>query len=308
MSTTLELPTLGSLREEQRGLEAQLARLRRRMSARAGAGVRSRDGGRPGGNGGRAGVPRLALRLERSTRLARAGRESRGIRRRLGRAVRGGAGGHCRLDDLSLAIVLDRFRPGTGQRVADVLQLPELLTEETPSASPAMVRLAVQQASAALAESDWRSLWNKRRTAVHAGAYCWACSSRRRSRPGAGGGAVESRAGCSAPPERWPQRTYLAVMGLDQNGRLLAPRDEPLALEVRADLPLIEKSGDLWILQGRDEPLAVPRKPARPVAPDSVQIRERTADGTRREGTMAAIAPMRSSTSCRLRERHRPSN
>src|SRR5438270_5101738 len=35
---------------------------------------------------------------------------------------------------------------------------------------------------------------------------------------------------------RWPQRTYLSISGLGEGNRLLAPRDEPLALEVRADL------------------------------------------------------------------------
>ncbi len=82
-------------------------------------------------------------------------------------------------------------------------------------------------------------------------------------------------------------------MGLDRDGRLLAPRDEPLTLEVRADLPLIEASGNRWILRGRDEPLVVRRRPAAPVAPESVRVRERTAEGTWREGTMAAIAPAR---------------
>ena len=34
-----------------------------------------------------------------------------------------------RLDELTLAMTLDRHRPGTGQQIADVLQLPELLDE-----------------------------------------------------------------------------------------------------------------------------------------------------------------------------------
>src|SRR5439155_26413013 len=93
--------------------------------------------------------------------------------------------------------------------------------------------------------------------------------------------------------ERWPQQTYLTVMGLDGRGRLLAPRDEPLALEVRADLPLLEAAGNRWIVRGRDEPLVVRRRPAAPFAPESVRLRERTAEGTWREGTMAAIGPAR---------------
>ena len=36
--------------------------------------------------------------------------------------------------------------------------------------------------------------------------------------------------------ERWPQKTYLSVAGLGDRDRLLAPRDEPFAVEVRADL------------------------------------------------------------------------
>ena len=70
-----------------------------------------------------------------------------------------------RLDDLSLAMTLDRYRPGTGTRVADVLQLPGQLAESPDTVSPAMIRLAVRQASEALAVSDWASLWNRGRTA-----------------------------------------------------------------------------------------------------------------------------------------------
>src|SRR4051812_1913543 len=71
-----------------------------------------------------------------------------------------------RLDDLSLAATLDRFRPGTGGRVADVLQLPDMLGEPSEAVSPAMIRLAVRQASETLAASDWASLWNRGRTSA----------------------------------------------------------------------------------------------------------------------------------------------
>jgi hypothetical protein len=69
-----------------------------------------------------------------------------------------------RVDDLSLAILLDRFRPGTGGRIADVLQLPDQLGQPATAVSPAMIRLAVKHATEALAESDWASLWNRGRT------------------------------------------------------------------------------------------------------------------------------------------------
>ena len=74
-------------------------------------------------------------------------------------------------------MTLDRFRPGIGQQIADVLQLPGLLDEPRATASPAMVRLAVRRACAALAGSDWGTLWNRKRTALHAAALaraaCW---------------------------------------------------------------------------------------------------------------------------------------
>ena len=71
-------------------------------------------------------------------------------------------------------MTLDRFRPGTGGRIADVLQLPELLGEPADAVSPALVRLAVRRASEALAGSDWASLWNRRRTAMRGSALLFA--------------------------------------------------------------------------------------------------------------------------------------
>ncbi len=146
-----------------------------------------------------------------------------------------------RMDELSLAMTLDRYRPGTGQQIADVLQLPDLLSDPRESASPAMVRLAVGQASAALAGSDWGSLWNRRRTFVHTGALLL-------------GVLIPMMFAAFAPDparlsvarwlfgssERWPQRTYLTVMGLDDSGRLVVPRDERFMMEVRSDLPMVE--------------------------------------------------------------------
>ncbi len=178
--------------------------------------------------------------------------------------------------------------------VADVLQLPELLDEPRASASPAMVRLAVQQATSALSGSDWRSLWNRKRTLLHAGAL--ACSL-----------LLPALFGWSAPhaarlsfarwllgsSERWPQRTYLTVMGLDNRGRLLAPRDERFLMEVRTDLPQIESREGKWVVQGRGQPLALSWKPEDSRAPEAVQVRERTAEGITRAGMMVGADPVR---------------
>jgi hypothetical protein len=195
-----------------------------------------------------------------------------------------------RLDELSLAIVLDRFRPGVGQQIADVLQLPELIDEPAIGASVAMVRLAVGRASTALAESDWRSLWNRRRTAAHSGILLlgvllpvlWAWFAPQAARLSVARWLLGSN-------ERWPQRTYLTVMGLDARGRLVAPRDEPFVMEVRTDLPLVEQSGDKWVVRGRDERLALRQKPAASLKPRGVYVRERVADGTVRAGSMLDV-------------------
>ena len=86
--------------------------------------------------------------------------------------------------------------------------------------------------------------------------------------------------------ERWPQETYLTVMGLNAHGRLLAPRDERFMMEVRTDLPLLEPTGDRWVVQGRGEPLVLRSKPERPRKPEAVRVRETTAERTARAGTM----------------------
>ncbi len=295
MATVQDLPSLESLRDEQERLRSQLARLRRRLGLELGLEL--------------AAEATLSLmvaaallvvldwwfRPERAARFVILGASLTLLAGLLGvRTWRKWRA--ARLDELSLAVVLDRFRPGTGQQVADVLQLPGLLDEAAIDTvtSPALVRLAVRQACAALAGSGWRSLWNRRRTAVHLGllglalfvptVFGW-------SAPGAARLSVARWLLGSS--ERWPQRTYLTVMGLDARGRLLAPRDEPVALEVRADLPLIEEQGRRWIVRGRDEPLHLRQKPAKPVAPSRVVVRERTADGKTREATMVAIGPGR---------------
>ena len=293
MTTAVERQTLESLRDEQRGLRSQLARLRRRFHLELALELAAETAGILAATGVALVLFDWWLRPGRSTRLTLLLASLTGVMLLLaGRIWRRWRA--ARVDDLSLAVILDRFRPGTGQRVADVLQLPHLLDAGGASVSPAMVRLAVQRASAALAESDWRLLWNRTRTAAFSGLFLL-------------GVAVPIAFAMLAPEaarlsvarwlrgssERWPQHTYLTVMGLDGRGRVLAPRDEPLTLEVRSDLPLLAALGQRWVIRGRDEPLVLRRRPTAPVAPASVQLRERNAKGTRRGGTMTAVAPGR---------------
>ncbi len=293
MATALELPTLESLREEQRALRAVLGQLRGRLRVELALELAADAAIVLSGTAAilvfldwwfRFGLPvRVVLLI-----LSLAGTLTfLGIR-----AARRFAAS--RLDELTLAMTLDRHRPGTGQQISDVLQLPDLLDESGTSASPAMVRLAVRQACAALADSDWRSLWNRKRTAVTIGALIL-------------GLLVPILFGLLAPraarlsaarwlfgsAQRWPQRTYLTVMGLDKNGRLLAPRDERFQVEVRADLPLVEPRNGEWMVQGRGEPTVIWSKPAQPRIPAAVLIKERTAEGKVRNGAMAESGPAR---------------
>ncbi len=197
-----------------------------------------------------------------------------------------------RLDDLALAMTLDRYRPGTGQQVADVLQLPEQLGDDRFTASPALISLAVRRASEALAAADWRAHWNGTRTltrllallavlAVPVG-FVWAAPLAAR---------LSLARWFLGSTERWPQRTYLSVTGLGDRDRLLAPRDEPFAVEVRADLPPVATQSAGWTLSGRGAPLTLRRQPDPRAVPDAVRLRERTADGSVRDAVMTTIGP-----------------
>jgi hypothetical protein len=291
--SVLDLPTLEALHELQRALRRELARLRRRLHLQLALEFAADAAVALAAAGAllvfldwwfRWGLPvRLVLLF-----LTLAGLASFLGVRALGRWR------SSRLDELSLAVNLDRHRPGVGQHIADVLQLPGLLDEPSARVSPAMVRLAVQQASSGLGGSDWRSLWNRKRTAAGAGALlaavlvplAFAALAPRAAR-------LSLARWLAASNERWPQATYLTVMGLDARGRLLAPRDERFLLEVRTDLPLLESRGQDWIVGGRGEPLRIRRKPMAPRAPESVVVRERTTHGVAREGTMVQVDPTR---------------
>jgi hypothetical protein len=197
-----------------------------------------------------------------------------------------------RLDDLALALVLDRYRPGTGGRIADVLQLPELLGEPSSVVSPAMIRLAVERANLALDHSDWATLWNRGRTSARSSALlvallfpvCFAALAPDAAR-------LSLARWFARSVERWPQRTYLTVTGLGDRDKLVAPRDEPFALEVRADLPLLEPRAGRWIVGGRGEPLLLRRRPSAPEVPTTVRVRERTARGRFRDAVMTVTGP-----------------
>src|SRR5262249_22484649 len=126
MATALELPTVETLREEQRAIRTVLQKLRGRLRmelllelAADAAVVLS--------------ATALVLvfldwwfRFSVPVRVVLLILSLAAVATFLGiRAVRRWKAS--RLDELTLAMTLDRHRPGTGQQIADVLQLPELL-------------------------------------------------------------------------------------------------------------------------------------------------------------------------------------
>ena len=293
MATVLDLPTLETLRDEQRALRAQLARLRGRLRLQLALEFFADMAIVLTATAALLVLLDWWFRFSLPVRLVLLSLSLAGVCVFLGiRALKRWRSS--RLDELSLAMTLDRYRPGTGQQIADVLQLLDLLNEPNEPASPAMVRLAVGQASAALAGSDWGSLWNRSRTVVYTGAFLLGLLI-----PVAFEALAPKPARLSlarwlfGSSERWPQRTYLTVMGLGDNGRLIVPRDERFMMEVRSDLPMVESHADRFIVHGRGEPFTLASRPANPKTPESVAVQEQTAEGPSREGVMVATEPTR---------------
>ena len=291
MTIATDSPNSVSLQDEQRALRDQLASLRRRLRLQLGLELA---------------VDALAVLVATASLLVlldwwfRLGLSTRLVLLAIGLAdalvfvvARGLLKWRAsRLDDLGLALILDRHRPGTGQKIADVLQLPGLLDEPESTTSPAMVRLAVRQASEALNSSDWGSLWNWRRTDWHAGALAAALLAPLMFAELAPRAArLSFDRWLLGSSERWPQQNYLSVMGLGADGRLLVPRDERFLMEVRSDLPMVKPTGDKWAVGGRGEPFTLAREPGPPKPPTTATVRERTAEGKVRDAVMVSTGP-----------------
>lgn len=204
--------------------------------------------------------------------------------RRLGRPL------SLSLHDLDLVELLERRAPGVGQKLTNVLQLPALLAED-PTASPAMIGAAVRQDAEDLQRTDLEGHLNSRRSrtmvlclALLAGlaiAFCLAA-------PATAG--LWARRWFSGSTVRWPQRTYLAVVGLGDEWQLLVPRGEAAVLQVTSR-PEITAVSEGWRISGRGEPTIVQSPAApQPLSPESVSIEYRLPDGGRRLGTFVRYA------------------
>jgi len=190
-----------------------------------------------------------------------------------------------KLGELDLAELLDRRRPGVGQRLTNVLQLPELLERGKIDGSPAMIEAAVADDAAALEKIDLRATLNApRRRKLEALLIAAAALVAAFFLLFPSVAALWSKRWLAGSTMRWPQHTYLNVLGLDASGRLLVPRGESAIVEVEAQPEFIE-ADDGWHVPGRNDFAAITGR-ARPQSeiPDSVSIEYRLA-GSRKQGT-----------------------
>lgn len=197
-----------------------------------------------------------------------------------------------KLDDLDLAELLERRQQGLGQRLTSVLQLPALL-EQDPSASPSMIRAAVQEDFAALQSVDLQASFNsdRRRNAfllvaafvVLASGFCFA-------NPAMAG--LWARRWFGGANVRWPQQTYLAISGLGDADRVRVPSGEASMIQVDAAGQFTQIEGtNAWRLTGRGVPLIV-EGDSQPTSnePDSVSIKLTMADGSQRLGNFTKFS------------------
>ena len=156
-----------------------------------------------------------------------------------------------RLDDLDLAAILDRRCRGYGQRVAAVLELPRLL-EAGIGASPSMIRAAVLEHAETLEATDVSAAFDRRgpwRMAALIAATGIAAAAFVYLHPETAG--LWARCRLQGSTERWPQRNYLAVIGLKDGQALLVPRGESLLVNVESQSSVCRPGGRLVARRSR---------------------------------------------------------
>ena len=190
-----------------------------------------------------------------------------------------------RLDDLDLAELLERRQQGIGQRLTNVLLLPQLQAQD-PSASPAMIHAAVKEDFSALEKVDLHASFNDQRRRnvwlllvgliIPVGLFCVVNPAM---------ASLWARRWFAGVEIRWPQKTYLTVIGLGDANRLLVPRGESFLFQVDAQPDFSQMDG-FWKLSGRGEPLLIEGY-QRPNSsnPESISLKLSLADGSQRQGT-----------------------
>ncbi|MCC7191228.1 MAG: hypothetical protein IT444_00475 [Phycisphaeraceae bacterium] len=140
------------------------------------------------------------------------------------------------------------------QRVATVLQLPDLLEGGSPPSS-AMVLAAVQRSHESLADIDFLQPLDRNRQRLHLAIIlgllllpvCWAVIW-----PATAG--LWARRWFAGSRQPWPQKTHLVIVGLE-DGRIVVPRGEPYVLRVLNGQQSTSPDS-VWIrVRGGDTPL-----------------------------------------------------
>ncbi len=188
------------------------------------------------------------------------------------------------LEPLDLAELLDRRSRGVGQKISNVLQLPELLLDEH-FASPSMVRAAVIECARSLDEVDLTGTLNvRRRRGLALGLLALIAAAGALALAWPETASLWARRWLAGSTIRWPQSTYLSVPGLEDDSRLLVPRGEMSLVHIDAR-PEFAADGDHWTLSGRGEPLVV-ESAGRPTSqpPEQVALDYRMPDGSKRRG------------------------
>lgn len=192
------------------------------------------------------------------------------------------------LADLDLAELLDRRAPGVGQQISNVLELPQLLAS-ADSASPGMVRAAVLECAQALDRRDLAGTLNvARRRKMLAACGFWIGLVLGFCLLWPEVANLWTRRWLAGSSARWPQDTYLNVVGLSERDTLLVPRGEMALIEIDAQPTFAEDSPGRWVLDGRGEPLVVDSPTApQSIPPEQVSIHYTLADGSKRRGNAA---------------------
>src|SRR5262245_38341835 len=185
-----------------------------------------------------------------------------------------------RLDDLDLAELLDRRRPGVGQQICNVLQLPELLAHH--DASPSMVESAVLECASQLDRVELTGTLNvaRRRKLLAGIVACVALVAALAAFfPSTAG--LWTRRWLMGSDVRWPQQTYLTVAGLGDRDHLLVPRGESTLVQIDSQPKFTVLADGRWQLTGRGEPLVVEGDaPPTSAAPAGVTATLEMSDGS----------------------------